>query len=92
MRYCFQKLSIRLTFTKAVSTSLLMANVLICWRISLSVDCLALADVCWEGVENMGEWKFSRTPTVSWASAQMSSARLCMSNRSVLVKRESNDS
>ena len=57
------------------------------------MDCLALADDCWaDGVENMGEWKFSRTPTVSWASAQISSARLCMSNKSVLVKSESKDS
>ena len=56
----FQMLSILETFTKAVSTSLLIANVLIWARISLSVDYLAF----W-AVENIGEWKFSRTPTVS---------------------------
>jgi len=32
---------------------------------------------------------FSRTPTVSWASAQINSDRLCISKRRVLVKRES---
>lgn len=60
---------------------------MICCKISLSVEVLA-ADT----VENMGEWKFSRTPTVSWANAHMSSARLCMSKRRVLVNSESKDS
>ena len=83
----FQILSMRETFTRAVSTSRLMANVLIWARISLSVVVLAF-----DAVENMGLWKFSSTPTVSYARAQMSSARLCMSKRSVLVNRESKDS
>jgi len=44
------------------------------------------------GLLNIGEWKCSRTPTVSCARAQINSAKLYISKRSVLVKRESNDS
>ena len=82
----FQMLSMRLTLTRAVSTSLLIANVLICAKISPSVDVRAFAEL------NIGEWKFSSTPTVSYARAQISSARLCISKSKVLVNRESKDS
>ena len=56
----FQMLSMRDTLTKAVSTSLLIANGLIWARISPSV---VLRWFCCD--ENIGEWKFSSTPTVS---------------------------
>lgn len=82
--------SMRETLTKAVSTSLEIAKVLMLARTSPSLPGLVAVEVaplilCDAGV-------FSRTPTVSCPRDVTNSMRDCYSNSNVLVKRLSKES